>query len=92
VPNGPAALRLRGARRAVYATFVFASLPRRGPITISWVPPGGKETPGADKPRERTVTGGAVMRAAGAHLARGRWRARLRVHGVLVAETAVRIG
>ena len=92
-PNGPAALRLRGVRQAVYATFVFASLPRRGPITISWVPPAGaKETAGADKPRERRITGGAIVRGAGARLTPGRWRARLRVHGVLVAETAVRIG
>jgi len=33
-----------------------------------------------------------VVRGAGARLTPGRWRARLRVHGVLVAETAIRIG
>jgi hypothetical protein len=92
-PNGPAVLRLRGRRRILYATFVFASLPRRGPLTIRWLQPGERrETKPADKPLERRVTGTVATRVPGAALRQGVWRARLRARDVLVAEVAIRLG
>ena len=90
--NGPPATRLRGPRREVHATFVFAALPRRGVITVRWAMPGGRLLPGVDKPRERRVRSDVRIRQPGRHLAPGVWRARLFAGRVLVAQVAVRIG
>ena len=89
--NSAPVTRLRGVRREVHATFVFAALPRRGVITVRWVVPGGRTLLGVDKPRERRI-GTNVRVGPPGRLKPGVWRARLFVGRVLVAQVAVRIG
>jgi hypothetical protein len=70
----------------VWAFFVFASIPKRGPVIVTWRTPGGRKL--ITKPRARIVSSTLSSRVA---LPAGRYTAEARVRGVLVARTAIRI-
>jgi hypothetical protein len=93
-PGGGAATRLPGARREVWATFVFAALPTRGRITVAWLYPGHQRIPPAServgKPRRATVTAGVIGRRG--DLPRGRYTAILFVGSVELRRVSLRIG
>jgi hypothetical protein len=88
--HGPASLEFPSGARSLFAAFHFSFLPKAGaPITTTWYPPSGGPTASVAKPRASFVQGYVVNSTP---LAAGRWRCVLRVGGVLVSETSVRVG
>jgi hypothetical protein len=84
--GGSPTLRLPPRSRHVWAYFVFASIPKRGPVVITWHTPRGTKV--VTKPRRRVVSSNLSARS----LPSGRYSAEARVRGVLVGRTAIRVG
>jgi hypothetical protein len=87
LPQGPAALSFATGTRVLYASFHFAYRPRTGAVTTTWYQPDGTPTRAVAKPRAQLVQGSVQSTP----LASGRWRCVVRVDGVAVGETSVRI-
>jgi hypothetical protein len=87
--GGHAAHVLAHGTRTLYASFHFARLPASGTITTVWYEPNGKATRAV--PKRRTSTVRAFVKSTGA-LPRGLWRCVLRVNGVDLRDTSVRVG
>jgi hypothetical protein len=85
--RGPAALSFAAGTRVLYASFHFAYRPRAGAVTTTWYQPDGTPTRAVAKPRAQLVQG----YVEDTPLASGRWRCVIRVNGVAVSETSVRI-
>jgi FlgD Ig-like domain len=88
--HGTASRTFPHGTKALYASFHFGRLPTRGGrLTTTWYEPDGSATPTVSKGRTTLVR--AFVKSASA-LPMGRWRCVLRINGVEVSETSVRVG
>ena len=88
--GGPASPHLLHGTKAAYATFVFASQPRRGEkLSVRWFSPAGKLVGSRSESNRPTVQ---TSVRSNAPIQRGRWRVELRAGRTVISTHTVDIG